>query len=62
MIGGMAEWFKAVVLKTTDEQLSESSNPSSSKKLKNILRTARWQIGHALDCKSEETGSTPVRA
>ncbi len=27
----MAEWFKAAVLKTADEKLSESSNPSSSK-------------------------------
>lgn len=30
VLGGMAEWFKAAVLKTVDEKLSESSNPSSS--------------------------------
>ncbi len=30
ILGGMAEWFKAAVLKTVDEKLSESSNPSSS--------------------------------
>lgn len=34
IIGGVAEWLKATVLKTVDEKLSESSNLSSSKQIK----------------------------
>ncbi len=48
--GGMAEWFKAVVLKTTEAlYVSGGSNPSPSAKIYNFIfgEVPEWTIGAA---------------